>query len=74
MIYWIPQSSNQGVYRSVLKYNNINRQSFGTTKYRKEIFSKIINYVQSLEGINNIILGGDLNQNIESAEVKAFYS
>ena len=72
-IYRISQSSDQGVYKSLSQYNNINGKIITATKYRKEVFTEIVHYTQSLEGINNIILGRDINQNIESIEVKTFY-
>ena len=58
--------------KAVSQYNNINKQSFSATKYRKEIFNEIVNYIQTLEGVNDIVLGGDINQNIESTKVKGF--
>ena len=40
--------------------------------YRKEIFNEIINHIKNNPDINNIIIGGDYNQNLNNNEVKRF--
>ena len=42
------------------------------TKYRKEVFQVIIDYYKKIEGLNDIILAGDLNQDIALREVQQF--
>jgi len=44
------------------------------TRYRKKIFRDIIKYIQSLEGINSIIIGEDYNQNITSNNIQNFFA
>ena len=52
----------------------MNRGCRIANSYRKEIFKSIIEYAKNNIQINNIIIGGDLNQDIASKEVQEFYS
>ena len=63
-MYRIPQSSDQGAYKAISQYNNVNKQSYSATKYRKDIFQEIENYIQSIKELTDIVLGGNINQNI----------
>ena len=60
-IYYIPESSNQDAYKGLSQYNNINKQSYSTTKYRKDIFQEIKNYIQSIKELTGIVLDGIIN-------------
>ena len=42
------------------------------TKYRKEIFKKIIEHVKSMEGLADVAAGGHCNQDAASKEVQYF--
>ena len=45
-----------------------------STKYRKDIFNEIIQYVKSVNNVNIIIIGRDYNRNIESNNVRTFFT
>ena len=44
-----------------------------TAIYRKEIIGEIESYIQKQEGITDILIAGDYNQDITAAEMKHFY-
>ena len=50
------------------------RKVKNTGKYRKEIFNQIIIFFKINPQINNIIVTGDLNQDIRLAEVQQFFA
>ena len=45
-----------------------------TNVYRKEIFNDIKKHIDENPDINDIIIGGDYNQNIGDKEIKQFYN
>ena len=74
IIYRIPNSSDQGVYKAITQYNKMREQEATATKYHKEVFQEIIDYCEKIEELNDIILAGDLNQDIASREVQHFFN
>jgi len=69
IIYRIPNSSEQGVYKSIIQYNKMNGIQDNATTYRKKVFKEIKEYYQKIEDLSDIILAGDINQNIAAKEV-----
>ena len=45
-LYRIPQGTNQGIQTSISQYNQMRGKMISATKYRKEIFKDIIDYVK----------------------------
>ena len=64
----------QEIATLVAQYNEKDRKIKSANVYRKQIFTKIKQYIQNQMDINDIILLGDLNQSIYSSEVKSFYN
>ena len=71
-IYQIRQGIDDRVSKSILQYNEIAGRIYTVTKYRKEVFREILNYKASLNNINNIIIRGNFNQDINSSKVNCF--
>ena len=72
-IYRIPSSSSNGNICSLTQYNLLNGEAKSTTSYRKEIFNEIKEYLESNDDIDDILIAGDLNQNIASSEIQTFF-
>lgn len=53
-----------------MQYNHIDGKVKNARVYRNKIFNQIIIYIKSNPSINNIIIAGDINQDIESSEVQ----
>ena len=45
----------------MLQYNQQSGEVKTTSKYRKDIFDSILQYVNETENISDIIIGGDIN-------------
>ena len=71
-MYRLLRTSSNGVCCSLTQYNRIDGKMNSTSVYQKEIFNEIINYVKNNLDINDIIIGGDYNQNLNDNEVKRF--
>ena len=69
IFYYIPNSSVQGVYKSIKQYNKMNGKQDTATIYWKQTFKEIEDYCNSIEDLNDIIIAGDINQNIAANEV-----
>jgi hypothetical protein len=71
-LYRIPSSSAHGIYCSLTQYNRIDGAMNTSTKYRKELLHDILTYVKENPEINDIIIGGDLNQYLNDNEIRKF--
>ena len=58
-----------GVYSALKQYNQIDGKVKNATKYRKEILTKIKQYIEEQIQINDIFIAGDFNQFIGSNEI-----
>jgi hypothetical protein len=59
----------------LLSQYNQREGNIGTVnKYRKEIFKSILKYIEEYQELNDIIIGGDMNQDTTLLEVQAFYA
>ena len=67
-IYWIPITSSVKVYSCLTQYNLIDGKAKSRTEYWNEIFKEIEDFI-SKNDVNDIILAGDLNQDIASRPV-----
>ena len=63
----------EGVYNSLTQYNRMDSKVKNAKWYRKEIFSQILNYLSENKYINNMIIAGDLKQDIGSTEIQQFF-
>ena len=68
----LPCSSSKGPRCCVTQYNLKDEQVKNTNMYRKEMFQQIKHYITN-NNIDDIIIGGDFNQNISANEIKKFY-
>ena len=68
-IYRIPSSSSNGNVCSLTQYNLLDGEAKSTSDYRKEILKEIKDYIASNEDIDDVLLAGDLNQNVASSEI-----
>ena len=74
-IYRIPTTTlKEGVYSSLVQYNLIDGKAKIATQYRAEVFKEIEEYIQRNQDITDVILVGDLNQNVASTAVQKFFS
>ena len=73
-VYRIPASSAQGPRCSLTQYNVVEGKVKSATEYRKEIFKQIKQHVNKQHDIDDLIIAGDLNQNINANEIKKFFS
>ena len=74
VMYRIPMSSNIGVYISITQYNQMKGKMQSATHYRKEILKGIKDYLAMIEEEYEIVIGGNLNQDIMAKEIREFYS
>ena len=73
-LYRIPmKSDSDGIYSSLAQYQLKDAKAKTAKDYRKEIFKEIKNYIRNNESINDIIIAGDYNQNINGKEVQKFH-
>lgn len=72
-LYRIPAASSNGEICSLTQYNLNDGQAKSTNTYRKEIFSQIKDYLKKNDDIDDVIIAGDLNQDIASNEIQRFY-
>jgi len=73
-IYRIPiTSESEGVFSSLAQYHMKDAKIKKAKDYRREIFDEIKRHIQGNESINDIIIAGDYNQNINDREVKKFH-
>ena len=56
------------------QYNQREGKIGTVNKYRKEIFKSILKYIEEYQELNDIIIGGDMNQDTALLEVQAFYA
>ena len=73
-IYRIPVKSTQGPWCSLTQYNVVEGNAKSSGEYRKEIFKEIKQYVNQKEDIDDIIIAGDLNQNVNANEIRQFFT
>lgn len=73
-IYRIPVKSTQGSWCSLTQYNVVEGNAKSSGEYRKEIFKEIKQYVNQKEDIDDIIIAGDLNQNVNANEIRQFFT
>ena len=57
------------MHKAITQYNKISGKQYTATVYRKQVFREIIDYCRSIEELNNVIVVGDLNQDITTKEV-----
>ena len=57
-----------------MQYNLIDRKAKIAAQYQQEMFDEIEVYIKGNQDITNIILAGDLNQNIASSAVQNFFN
>ena len=62
----------QGVTSSIAQYNKKEGKIKGSNKYQKQVLNEVRDYITEQKDINNIILIGDLNQNINFNEIRQF--
>ena len=74
LLYRLPQSIMSRVYNTLIQYNRVEGKAKSIQKYRNEIFKEIIRHIKSIQNVNDIIIAGDINQFIGSAEIQQFYS
>ena len=72
-IYRIPSSSSNGVCCSLTQYGRIDGKMNTPTVYRKELFSDIVKHVSNNPKINDIIIAGDYNQDLNDNDVRKFH-
>ena len=73
-LYRIPTASeSEGIYSSLAQYQFIDAKAKKSKEYRTEIFKEIITHIRSNQEINDIIIAGDYNQNINDKEVQQFH-
>ena len=72
-VYRISSSSSNGNLCSLTQYNLLEGKVRSPAEYRKEIFKQIKEYLNENEDINDVLLAGDLNQNIASNKIQAFF-
>ena len=58
-----------GVYSTLSQYNQADGKIKNAAKYRKELLSKIEEYIASQQQINDILIAGNFNQFIGSNEI-----
>ena len=73
-IYCIPQLIQQGECNILIQYNRMDGKVKSTNKYHSEIFKEIINVIKANSKINNVILAGDINQDIVTDKVQQFFT
>ena len=66
------QGANQGTQTSISQHNQMRGKMISATKHRKYVFKEVIEYVNSMEGPVDVMIGEDCNQNIASIEVQIF--
>ena len=67
-IYRMPQLVREGIYNTLIQYNWMEDKVKNANKYRKKVFSQIINYYKT-NSIDDIIIAGNINQDIGLTEV-----
>lgn len=72
-VYRIPNSSDPGPYTSCSQYNEIQKRIQTTTYYRKQLLNDIAEYVHSREEFSDIVLMGDINQDLSEKRIKEFF-
>jgi len=58
----------------LMQYNRMDGKVKSANKYHSETFKEIINVIKSKTEINNIILAGDINQDIAMDKVQQFFA
>ena len=61
------------MYYAIIQYNKIEANTKTITEHYNQIFHNIIEYVDQLEGITDIIITGNINQNISLKAVQEFF-
>ena len=59
---------------SVSQHNKMKDKLVSVTKYRKEMFQEIIEYVKSLKELADVTIGRDYNQDVASNEVNQCFA
>ena len=72
-IYRIPNSTQYGPKCSATQYNLKEGKAKSPSEYRREVLNQIKNYLDGQE-YHDVIIAGDFNQNINSNEIKKFFS
>ena len=73
-IHRLPVASTQGPRCCATQCNVLEGSAKSTTDYRKETLQQIKDYLNQLSDIDDVIIAGDMNQNVSSNEIRKFYS
>ena len=73
-VYRLPSSLPNRSSYCLTQYNILEGKVKGINEYRKEIFQQIKQYLENDNTINDIIIAGNFNQNINSNEIKKFFA
>ena len=70
MIYIILWSTNEGVYKGITQCNQMIGEIKNVTTCRKSVLQEIVQYMQSCENVNNIVISRDYNHFIRENEIQ----
>ena len=73
-VYRIPESTQLGILKSRVQYDRINGEVKTSKQYRDELLNELSQEIVSLreEGIKEIIIAGDINQDITNIQIQNF--
>ena len=73
-VYRIPYTTHQGPRSCLTQYNVLEGNAKSAQEIRKETLIQIKQYIQQNNDIDDIIIVGDLNENVNSNEIKKFFN
>ena len=70
----MPQSLQLSIYNTLTQFNRIEGKVKSVQRYRNKKFLEILAYFKTNNTIDDIILAGDLDQDIRLKEVQQFFA
>ena len=73
-VYRIPESTQPGILKSRAQYDRVNGEVKTSKQYRDELLKELTEEISLLkeEGIEGIIIAGDINQDITHIQIQKF--